>query len=66
MFRQYQYPWPAGALLVMHSDGLASHWSLDSYPGLRLRHPALVAAVLYRDHQRGRDDVTVVVGKAAA
>lgn len=65
-FRQYQYPWPAGALLVMHSDGLASHWSLDAYPGLRLRHPALVAAVLYRDHQRGRDDVTVVVGKAAA
>jgi hypothetical protein len=65
-FRQYQYPWPAGALLVMHSDGLTSRWSLDSYPGLRLRHPALVAAVLYRDYQRGRDDVTVVVGKAAA
>ncbi len=65
-FRQYQYPWPAGALLVMHSDGLVSHWSLDAYPGLRLRHPALVAAVLYRDYQRGRDDVTVVVGKAAA
>lgn len=65
-FRQYQYPWPAGALLVMHSDGLTSHWSLDSYPGLRLRHPALVAAVLYRDYQRGRDDVTVVVGRMAA
>ena len=65
-FRQYQYPWPEGALLVMHSDGLTSHWSLDSYPGLRQRHPALVAAVLYRDFQRGRDDVTVVVGKAAA
>lgn len=65
-FRQYQYPWPAGALLVMHSDGLVSHWSLDAYPGLRQRHPALVAAVLYRDFQRGRDDVTVVVGKAAA
>ena len=65
-FRQYQYPWPADALLVMHSDGLSSHWSLDPYPGLRQRHPALVAAVLYRDFQRGRDDVTVVVGKAAA
>jgi len=65
-FRQYQYPWPEGALLVMHSDGLTSHWSLDAYPGLRQRHPALVAAVLYRDYQRGRDDVTVVGGKAAA
>ena len=65
-FRQFQYPLPAGALLVIHSDGLTSHWSLDGYPGLRLRHPALVAAVLYRDYQRGRDDVTVVVGRAAA
>ena len=65
-FRQYQYPWPDDALLVMHSDGLTSHWSLDQYSGLRQRHPALVAAVLYRDFQRGRDDVTVVVGKAAA
>ena len=65
-FRQYQYPWPADALLVMHSDGLSSHWSLDPYPGLRQRHPGLVAAVLYRDFARGRDDVTVVVGKAAA
>jgi hypothetical protein len=50
----------------MHSDGLISHWSLDAYPGLRLRQPALVAAVLYRDFQRGRDDVTVVVGRNAA
>ncbi len=65
-FREYQYPWPPGALLVMHSDGLISHWSLDGYPGLRQRHPALVAAVLYRDFQRGRDDVTVVVGREAA
>jgi len=65
-FREYQYPWIGGALLVMHSDGLISHWSLDAYPGLRQRHPALIAAVLYRDFQRGRDDVTVVVGRNAA
>ena len=65
-FRQYQYPWSSGGLLVMHSDGLQTRWSLDSYPGLRQRHPATVAAVLYRDFRRGRDDVTVVVGKEAA
>jgi anti-sigma regulatory factor (Ser/Thr protein kinase) len=62
-FKEYSYPWEAGALLVMHSDGLNSHWSLDPYPGLRLRHPALIAAVLYRDFSRHRDDVTVVVGR---
>jgi hypothetical protein len=49
----------------MHSDGLSSHWSLDPYPGLRLRHPALIAAVLYRDFSRHRDDVTVLVGREA-
>lgn len=66
VFREYTYPWPEGALLVMHSDGLSSQWSVTRYPGLRLRHPALIAAVLYRDYSRGRDDVTVVVAKEAA
>jgi len=61
--RGYQFPWPAGALFVMHSDGLLSHWQLSDYPGLIQRHPALIAAVLYRDFSRGRDDVTVVVGR---
>jgi anti-sigma regulatory factor (Ser/Thr protein kinase) len=65
-FREYRYPWSAGAMLVVHSDGLISHWSVDLYPGLRARHPALIAALLYRDFQRGRDDVTVVVGREAA
>jgi anti-sigma regulatory factor (Ser/Thr protein kinase) len=59
-------PWPAGALVLLHSDGLASHWALDRYPGLSARHPALVAGVLYRDHRRGRDDTTVVVAREAA
>lgn len=59
--RVFDYPWEPGALLVMHSDGLASHWDLADYPGLAQRHPALVAGVLFRDFARGRDDVTVVV-----
>jgi hypothetical protein len=32
--REYTYPWPAHGLLVMYSDGLVSHWSLDRYAGL--------------------------------
>ena len=31
-----------------------------------MRHPAVIAGVLYRDFNRGRDDVTVVVAKEAA
>ena len=58
--QEFQYPFPKGALLVMHSDGLATHWDLAAYPGIENRHPGLVSAALYRDHTRGRDDVTVL------
>lgn len=63
LFREYSYPWERDALLVMHSDGLGSRWSLDDYRGLRQRHPAVVAAVLYRDFRRERDDVAIIVGR---
>jgi anti-sigma regulatory factor (Ser/Thr protein kinase) len=59
----FDYPCAPNGLLVMHSDGLSSGWSLDAYPGL-WRMPALLAAgVLYRDFARGRDDATVVVAR---
>jgi anti-sigma regulatory factor (Ser/Thr protein kinase) len=60
---EFTYPWPKGGLLVMHSDGLKSQWRLDRYPGLFTKHPSLIAGVLYRDFNRGRDDVTVLVAK---
>lgn len=58
------YPWPDDALLVLHSDGVGTHWSLEKYPGLANKHPAIVAGVLFRDYQRPRDDSTVVVARA--
>ena len=64
--RQFRYAWPPDSIVVLFSDGLTSHWSLDRYPGLARRHPALIAAVLYRDHSRRRDDVTVVVARRSA
>jgi anti-sigma regulatory factor (Ser/Thr protein kinase) len=60
---EFSYPWPDKALLVLYSDGLVSHWNMDEYPGLYQRHPMIIAAVLCRDYDRGRDDVTVVVVK---
>ena len=48
-------------LLIMHSDGLQTRWSLETYRGLAQRHPGVIAGVLYRDFTRGRDDVTVAV-----
>jgi anti-sigma regulatory factor (Ser/Thr protein kinase) len=58
--QDFQYPFPKGSLLVMHSDGIATQWDLAAYPGLESRHPALVSAALYRDYSRGRDDLTVL------
>ncbi|HEX5475107.1 MAG TPA: ATP-binding protein [Vicinamibacterales bacterium] len=65
-FREYSYPWEPTDVVVLYSDGLTSHWTLDDRRGLRQHDPALVAAVLYRDFSRQRDDVTVVVGKETA
>ena len=58
--QEFQYPFPKGSLLIMHSDGIATHWDLAAYPGIESRHPGLVSAALYRDHNRGRDDLTVL------
>jgi anti-sigma regulatory factor (Ser/Thr protein kinase) len=61
--REYSQPWMAGSVLVMHSDGVKTHWNHADYPGLVRRHPGLVAGLLYRDFRRERDDVTVVVAR---
>jgi anti-sigma regulatory factor (Ser/Thr protein kinase) len=64
--QEFEYPFTPESLLVMHSDGLASSWSLDRYPGLASTHPTLIAAVLYRDFTRGRDDIAVLAATGAA
>jgi anti-sigma regulatory factor (Ser/Thr protein kinase) len=61
--RQFSYAWPSGSPMIMHSDGLSARWTLSSYPGLSTRHPAIIAAMLYRDFARKRDDVTVLVAR---
>ncbi|MEP6717183.1 MAG: SpoIIE family protein phosphatase, partial [Terriglobia bacterium] len=59
--RQFEYPWPSGALIILHSDGLGTHWSFGKYPGLMRHHCSVIAGVLFRDFRRLRDDATVVV-----
>ena len=64
--QEFEFDFPAGALLILHSDGLTTRWTSEDYPGLLGKHPGLIAGVLYRDHNRGTDDVTVVVLKNSA
>jgi len=59
--QQFEYARATESFLVMHSDGLSARWDLHENAALRQRHPAIIAAVLYRDHARARDDATVVV-----
>jgi hypothetical protein len=61
--REFTYAWPAGAALLLHSDGVTARMNLAEYPGLLSKACTLMAGVLYRDYNRGRDDATVVVAR---
>jgi anti-sigma regulatory factor (Ser/Thr protein kinase) len=61
--QQFDYPWSDGDLLVMHSDGIDTHWRIIDYPGLIRADAAIIAAMLFRDHRRERDDATVLVAR---
>jgi len=61
--QEFTVPWNPESILVMHSDGLGTKWDLNKYPGLAKKHPSIIAAVLYRDFERERDDVTVLAAK---
>jgi anti-sigma regulatory factor (Ser/Thr protein kinase) len=61
--QEFSYDLPAGWILIMHSDGITTSWSLDRYPGLIRLHPSVIAGILYRDASRHRDDACIVVVK---
>lgn len=63
--QEFEYSYDGEPLVVLHSDGLSGSWSLGSYPGLVTADPVLIAAVLYRDFARGRDDSTVLVTRGS-
>jgi anti-sigma regulatory factor (Ser/Thr protein kinase) len=63
--RSWAYRWSRNAAVILASDGIGRHWDISAYPGLLSHDPAVVAAVLHRDHARGADDATVVVVRDA-
>ncbi|GAA6119398.1 ATP-binding protein [Acidovorax sp. FG27] len=54
---------PAHAMMLVHTDGIASRWPASALAPLMPRDPALLAAALVWNQLRGRDDATVVVLK---
>jgi anti-sigma regulatory factor (Ser/Thr protein kinase) len=59
--KTHKYDWVPGDRIVLHSDGLSARWSFKDYPDLMEYHPAILSALLFRDHVRGKDDATVLV-----
>lgn len=59
--QEFEYPMEPRDLFVLCSDGIATGWHLDAYPGLTAAHPTLVSGVIYRDFARARDDATALV-----
>jgi len=59
--QEFSEVWDSDAMLVAHSDGISTRWDISNYPDLVFCHPAVIAAVIYRDFARGKDDSTIVV-----
>lgn len=61
-----QSPWPPRAMVVLHGAHVDTNWHLNAYAGLHGHHPALIAAVLYRDFAKQGKPVTIVVCRRSA
>lgn len=61
--RESVFPADRHQHLVMTSDGIRSRWELGKYPSILKYDSRLMAAVLYKDFNRGNDDTSVVVAK---
>lgn len=64
--QEFEYPMRPDGVFLLCSDGIATGFSIDGYPGLAAAHPGLVAGVLFRDFARARDDATALVVRGGA
>lgn len=58
--------WPAAATLILHSDGISTHWRWGEVAHLRDLPATTMARELLRVLARPQDDSTILVVKAAA
>jgi hypothetical protein len=61
--RRTDHAWDRRSVLVLHSDGLTTHWRWDDFPDLAAQPAAVVAHRLLLALARDDDDATVVVIK---
>ncbi|GAA4335104.1 anti-sigma regulatory factor [Variovorax defluvii] len=63
-FEAQHMPLPPHATAIVHSDGVVSRWNAGGLAPLLQRDPALLAARIYADFSRGRDDVCILALRA--
>jgi anti-sigma regulatory factor (Ser/Thr protein kinase)/serine/threonine protein phosphatase PrpC len=57
----FDHPWKGDCVLVLHSDGLSTHWTLNDFPEILSESPAKAAYRLLAALGKPDDDATVVV-----
>jgi len=56
-----EHRWPPGNVLVLHSDGLRTHWGWSDFPGLAGQPADVAAQTLLRALAKAEDDATALV-----
>ncbi|HTU33741.1 MAG TPA: anti-sigma regulatory factor [Candidatus Acidoferrum sp.] len=60
-----EFPWNSEWLLVMHSDGLRTHWQWSDFPGIETEPAQVAASRLMRALAEDNDDATVLAVRRA-
>lgn len=56
-------PYKKHQIIIMHSDGLRTRWSLNDLTSIFKQSPGIIAASLFKENIRGTDDATILAGK---
>ncbi|MGV3642017.1 MAG: ATP-binding SpoIIE family protein phosphatase [Adhaeribacter sp.] len=57
----HQVGWTSQSLLILHSDGIKSKWDLLRFKDLARHQASVIAALVYKQFNRGTDDTLVLV-----
>nr|WP_294787636.1 SpoIIE family protein phosphatase [uncultured Flavobacterium sp.] len=56
-------PYKKHQIIIMHSDGLRTRWSLNDLNSIFKHSSSIIASALLKENIRGTDDATILVGK---
>jgi anti-sigma regulatory factor (Ser/Thr protein kinase) len=60
-----EHAWDLESLMVLHSDGLRTHWTWEDFPGITTQSAGALAQQLLSVLAKDEDDATVIVVKGA-